>query len=326
MTGAPEAMVFQSVRDNDPRAKVQVKEQLQVLGIEKLVRAEGYRLPGYESFAAKVSRNGYVATGFGEDLAELAQEKALSEAIERVTLKEFARTRGIVEKSNGWSCHPSPTIAVQNCVLELIERDVALTAWQNGGPYYELPRSLWPEVLRVWQERQTVRPEFFDLKVLMAYTEKGACISALLFNDRGNFVAGHASGLNLELTILSATTECMRAAHAAIRFEHLADVTSLHSELKAQVQPGAHSVAYAYTRAIPREVRVVNSTEPEILDRWAHHEMIFREMKLESFEITYFQVGDRTVARVKSERFREVFWGKDLSGLCHQNNSPHIVG
>ncbi len=302
-------------------------EKIHVLEIQKLVRAEGYRLPGYEVFAAKVMRNGFLGVGFGEGISEVAKAKALSEAYERCVLEEFASTHNVLETSNGWSCHFSSKTAIQNGILELIERDVALWAWQRGGPYYELPKSLWPDVLHAWQEdHKKTRPEFFNLRILLSCNENGACISALLFNERRNFVAGHASGLELERTILSAIKECLRAAHAAIRFEHFAEVKRLHQGGTFAVQPGAHSVAYAYTATFPNTVQIIPASQRAILKIWDRHNTAFQNLNSSEFRINLFHFGDRVVARVKSDSLQEIFWGKDPRGSKHKNNNPHIVG
>ena len=298
-----------------------------ILKVEEIDRPAGYVLPGYDALAITVSRNGLEATGYGEGDSLLAKEKALSEAIERSALREFVRSRGISETSNGWSCHHTEPLAIENAILELIERDVVLSAWQTGGPFFEMPEALWPSALKVWKAAQRPRPEFFDLRLFLSETRNGASISALLFNERGNFVAGHASGLKLKNAIISATAECFRAAHAAIRFEHFAEVLSLHAATnKMQVEPGAHSLAYAYTVEIPSQVRIVSASESEILKKWDQHLELFQELDLRDYQVTLFHVEGRVVARVKNEKYKQIFWGQDPSGSKFQNNSPHFVG
>lgn len=310
-----------------PISKTRSVGEVYILGTKKLGRAEGYSIPGFESLAVEVSRNGYLATGFGEGPSAIAREKALSEAIERSVLAEHVETQGKTETSNGWSCHLSESLAVENAILELIERDVALTAWQSGGPFLEFPQSLWPVPLHAWQNSLRIRPEFFDLRILLSATNNGACISALLFNERNNFVAGHASALTIESAILSATAECLRAAHSAMRLEHFAEVADLHADTGSNpVEPGVHSVAYAYTVALPKEVEIVPASEKEVEARWSEHHRNFQNLDRRSLDITLFRVNGRAVARVRSDKFREIFWGKDPSGSCFQNNNPHFVG
>ena len=298
---------------------------VQILAMEKITRPTGYSLPNTEAISITVSRDGLKSTGFGEGTCTMAEAKALSEAIERSVLKEFAHHQGISETSNGWSCHLSAPLAIENAVFELIERDVALTTWQNGGPFFQVAEELWPYPLQTWKANLQPLPEFFDLKILLSATTNGACISALLFNDRGNFVAGHASAENLESAIVSATAECFRAAHSAVRFEHFAEVLALHSPtLENPIVPGAHSLAYAYTVALPQSVKIVTTSSSDILEKWTQHQQVFQNLNMRDFDISLFHVDDHVVARVKCEKYRQIFWGKDPEE--HQNNNPHFVG
>ena len=317
----------QSAQYTNSRCTQDRSSNIQIIKFEKMVRPTGYSLPGYEAVAITISRNGFEATGFGEGNGQLASDKALSEAIERSVLKELAYQQKIVETSNGWSCHRSAPLAVENAVFELIERDVALTAWQCGGPFMQLPEVLWPTVLKSWKTRLNPRPEFFDLKILLSETENGACISALLFNDRGNFVTGHAAGVNLESVIISATAECLRAAHAAIRLEHFADVLSLHAGTTEKItKPGVHSLAYAYTFCLPNTIKIIPASSSEIREKWRRQNQAFQDLEMRDFEVTLFHVESHIVARVKNKRYRQIFWGQDSNIFCFQNNSPHFVG
>ncbi len=259
----------QSAQYNSSRYIQDNSSNVHIIKSEKMVRPTGYSLPGYEAVATTITRYGFEATGFGEGIGQVANDKALSEAIERAVLMEFAYQQKIVETSNGWSCHRSAPLAKENAIFELIERDVALTAWQSGGPFMQLPEELWPSVLIAWKMSLNPRPEFFDLKILLSETENGACISALLFNDRGNFVTGHAAGTHLESVIISATAECLRSAHAAIRLEHFADVLSLHAGTTNKItKPGVHSLAYAYTFCMPNTVKIIQASSSQILEMW----------------------------------------------------------
>lgn len=293
----------------------------------KILRPEGYSLPGTVAIAVEVSLSGVSAEGYGEGIAPIAFEKAISEAIERCTLFSFSQTHQITETSNGWAAHTSADLAIQNAILELVERDVALSTWQNNGPFYQVPKSLWPLILHEWEHSCVSRPEFFDLRILLSENNQGACVSALLFNERGNFIAGHASGLELGSTIISATSECMRAAHAAVRFEHFSDVLDLHSgNTSVAAEPGAHSLAYAYTKQMPQEVQIVKAQEAEIKNLWSRHQFRFSCIDLDQFEISLFDIGNRVVARVKNEKFKQMFWGHDLENTDIKNNNPHFVG
>lgn len=299
--------------------------KIEIIETTTIIRPDGYALPNHRATSVTVLCNGLKTTGYGEGCGHATYEKALSEAVERSALFEFRRQTGRIESSNGWACHFTAAQAINAAVFELIERDVAVATWHAGGPFFVIPDELWPEQLRGW--RPATRPEFFDLKILLSESTNGVCISALLFNDRGNFVAGHASGPNLSDTILSAGAECLRAAHSAIRFEHFNDVRSLHAgRLNGPAEPAAHSIAYAYEVSIPQEFTIVSASSADIKTKWRRHIEGFNQLDRNNFSVTLFPIEDRVVARVKSEKYREMFWGPNQSGSKFKNNSPHFVG
>lgn len=304
-----------------------LSSRIQILGTTTIIRPEGYALPNHHATSVIISHADEQVTGYGEGDSQTALDKALSEAIERSMLIELRKQTGRRESSNGWACHLTADLAIDAALFELIERDVALSTWQAGGPFFLIPNALWPVQLQDWRSANKPRAEFFDLKVLISETTNGACISAMLFNDRGNFVAGHGSGLNLEDAILSASAECFRSAHAAIRFEHFIDVLHLHEgRLVLPAQPGAHSLAYAYGVSIPSVVSIVQMSTPEIRKIWARHVTKFRSLDRSDFTVTLFPVEERVVARVKGQRYQEIFWGSNPIDSKFKNNSPHCVG
>ena len=310
---------------NYPIAKESLLD-FQIFGLRKIVRPEGYTLPGSESLAIEVSCAGISAEGYGEGIPYIAKEKAISEAFERWALKAFCREHGLTETSNGWAAHTSSNLAIQNAFLELIERDVALSVWQNGGPFYEIPKSLWPISINEWRSNLR-RPEFFDLKIWLSSSENGACVSALLFNENGNFVVGHASSIELNKAIISATTECMRAAHSATQFEYFSDVLSLHSKLCVEkINPGAHSLAYAYKVELPKDINVISANTSEILFLWEKHQLTVATLNMNQAQIYLFQIRDRVVARVKCEKYQQIFWGQDSNNHLRKNKLSHFVG
>jgi hypothetical protein len=294
---------------------------------EEITRPVGYALPGYQAFSVTLEASGRTITGFGEGSKELALQKATSEAMERLALRLFCQNAGVSETSSGWAAHTVKNLAIRSSILELIERDVALTTWENGGPFFLVPSTLWPAPIRAWREATRERAEYFDLKILLSKSGNGVCISALLFNGRGNFVAGHASAFQIEDAIISAANECMRAAHLAIRFEYLSDVLALHADTDPAkpIEPGAHSLAYAYRETMPKEILFKEASDGEILSWWSAHQADLNDLDLREMDISLFEIGDRFVARVKSARYREIYWGKNQD-LSKRKLSPHFVG
>ena len=292
----------------------------------QIKRPEGYALPGFVALSVTAEAEGFLAKGYGEGPREIAREKAISEAFERLALFKFRSDNQSKETSSGWAAHRSADLAIQAAVFELIERDVALTVWENGGPFYLIPETLWPKNLVLWKESSRAGLEFYDLHVLLSANGNGSCVSVLLFNQNGNFVAGHASAFRLEDAILSAAKECFRAAHSAIQFAYFHDVKTLHSgQSGAVVAPGAHSLAYAYKEILPEIVRIERATADAVLSHWMRYQTKVNNFMRSDFNAQLFQVGDRIVARVKCPRYREIFWGR-TSDWSKPNQHPHFVG
>lgn len=292
----------------------------------EIKRPNGYALPGFVAFSVTAEADGFTATGYGEGSRDIAIEKAISEAFERMALFKFCADNKKSDTSSGWAAHRSAEFAVRAAVFELIERDVALTAWENGGPFYIVPESIWPKALRLWQSEQRTSLEFSDLRIFLSSTDSGACISALLFNESGNFVVGHASAFELQDAITSATNECFRAAHSAIQFDSFAEVMALHAgDQEATPSPAAHSLAYAYKETMPEVVRILSATEEEVFSQWQNHQTTFTNLNLATLDTQIFQVGDRIVARVRTPKYREIFWGRSKD-LTKRNQHPHFVG
>lgn len=297
-----------------------------IINATEIMRPAGYALPGFVALSVNVEADGLTAIGYGEGPRELAREKAISEALERLALFKFCANTKTKETSNGWAAHCSADLAIRAAILELVERDIALNSWENGGPFYLVPESLWPKPLLIWKMELRPHLEFSHLRILLSHSDNGACISALLFNESGNFVAGHASALRLEDAILSATNECFRAAHSAIQFDFLSEVAALHASGPGTgAAPGAHSLAYAYKETMPEVVQIESATEIEVRRHWERHQITLNQMNLADYDAQIFEVGDRVVARVKSPKHRQIFWGR-TNDLSKRNKHPHFVG
>ncbi len=298
-----------------------------VLRTDEIRRPIGFSIPGEKALSVTLEVEGRTATGFGEGEEELAYKRAYSEALERLALFSFCARTEAKESSNGWAAHTLPALAIDAAILELIERDVALTAWENGGPFYVLPDALWPSILTPWHSLESRRAEYSDLKLLLTHSENGAAISALLFNGRGNCVAGHGSSVTIEGAIRSAVNECFRAAHAALRFANLSDVFALHLETdrRQRFEPSAHSLAYAYREPFPAEVRVEPISEAEALGIWERHRQNFLQLDRAALDIILIDAGTHVVARVKSPRYRQIYWGR-CPDVSKPNQRPHFVG
>lgn len=300
----------------------------ELVDVNTIERAKGYELPGTSIVRVTVKHGDLEAVGHGEAQSmQFAVAKARSEAIERYTLFATNRLGMKSDSSNGWACHVNEAQAVEAAVFEIIEREVARKTWESGGPYYLIPRALWPTAVKLWDSREA--HEYSDLKLLLNIAEEGCAISALLFNKSGNFVSGHASASNLEHAVLSATQECLRAAHMALRFEYISEVFRLHQPASKQnsnrFEPGVHALAYAYSEKMPTFVEYKKITETQCLTTWRNHQDVSLRHLAEA-DTRLFHVGDRVVAHAYCKGFRKMLWGRDLDAEIKQNKHPHIVG
>lgn len=289
-----------------------------------LLRPQGYSFTGNTYLTITAEIEGFEGIGYGEGSSELAMAKARSEAVERACLKWFVRNYGGPESSNGWATHIDRELAIRNAFFELMERDIALTAWETGGPFFLVPDELWPAALTSWTQTSGSL-EFGIVRVLISFGERGACISVLLMNRSGRFVAGHAASLSLSGAIESAANEAFRAAHSALQFDHFATVRSLHNsdDQYAVAEPGAHSVAYAYNEVFPEEVAVSKMSAREIKMKWSGATAL--KPSDDAFTMTIFKAGPFITARLKSSWFREMYWGQAKVSNS-RNKRPHFVG
>jgi hypothetical protein len=295
--------------------------------VEEIARPSGYGIDGLHNVHIVVRSQDLSADGWGTGLPQIAHAKAYSEAIERYTLFLTAQTDPSILTSNGWSAHMDPASARDAAVAELVERDTALRVWFDAGPYFCVPNNLWPlEVLR-WQDRAlSAGVEFQRINVLLCDGPTGSCVTILLKNDAGCAVTGHASGSDLQRTILSAFFEAIRSAHAALRFDDFTEVIDLHTDASPKVAygPGANAMAYAYGEKLP-ELSICEASEFEVLQQWIRHQAKL-EAAIANAKVTYFKVGNRFVARAVLKGVLDIFWGRTPKELNVKNIRPHIVG
>lgn len=303
-------------------------QNLNMSDFQKIQRPAGYQIPGVVSGMVQAQTSNFSAQGFADSKLELAEDKAKSEAIERIVMMEWSRLNGFSDTSNGWACHPHLNTAIENALLELIERDVALRVWEEGPSYILIPSELWPLELKEWKERVGNSLEYSMLKATLCYSRNFGCVSVFLFNENGTCVVGHASKLQLAEALTSAFNECLRAAHSALRLEYFAEVMNLHdpSVKIVKCSPGAHSLAYAYKHTFPAEVQFMNCSVEQVQEKWRSHQQEISALDRSKFEIIAYKAMDRHVVRVRHPEFRQMYWGRVPNERLLKNKCPHNVG
>lgn len=291
--------------------------------IERVTRPRGYDLDGHMNVRASAVVDGFSVEGFGSGEPSVAREKAISELIERYILLVTQGGPFETTTSNGWAAHQSLSLALEAATYEVVERDSALRAWFEHGPFYEIPKSLWPQAVRRWTA-QGLSLEFADPKITLCLGPHGACVSAFLFNKFGGAVIGHASSSDLETAISSAFNEALRSAHAALRLDAFTEVVAIHSGQERNYSPNANALAYAYGIPLPR-LQWAPVSEGSLENLWKEHRKRVSAFNLQTSFKSY-RIADRIVVSVYSPHVLELFWGPTPSQLKAVNRHPHFVG
>lgn len=297
-----------------------------VVSVREINRPEGYNVPEYRNYHVVVEGDGIQAEGWGSGTLLEGIEKAKSEAFERYV---FFATNPLTDErksSSGWAAHLNFASARIAAVAELIERDSALSAWLNNGPYLNVPRSLWPECVSSWARLNSATTvEFRELTVLLSLGANGCSASVFLGNKEGGAVTGHASGFDLSAAIVSAFFEALRSAHAALRFEDFAEVARLHgNDLAIEFGPGGNAMAYAYGEPLP-SLNVQFASPEQIKDCWEGH-VSKLSANVDRASVDRFELEDRVVVHAALDNVSQIFWGPTPESWKSKNSHPHIVG
>jgi hypothetical protein len=125
-----------------------------------------------------------------------------------------------------------------------------------------------PLDIQEWRTKELSRSEFPTLSVLISTMGLGPSVTCLLQNKNGFGVSGHATRTTLKASIDAALAEACRAAHATLRKEYWGDSLRLKQKLSGSVDPGAHSVYYAYHEPFPAWMTGEAMTWAEAARQW----------------------------------------------------------
>lgn len=298
-------------------------------------RPEGYRLAKY-SYNAFVDYKNSLIIGCGEDCEseDLAKEKAISELIERLCLKSFCTENQFKSTSNGWAAHPHLELAKFASVFELIERDAAVSHWLTKTPMYMVETS---SILPNTFIRELSLSEFNELVCLVSFDFSGPLVTILLKNPEGYVISGHASGVSFKKCVQAATIEACRAAHHYLRFSFFDETKSILTNLNNfAVEPGAHSLMYAYHEPMPGWIFGKRLSYIKCQKMWDEKVLTFNNIMAAS-TFTIFKVADRFVTKAENPNLQSIFWGSTTQALKDnlinysnkkniKNYKPHLVG
>lgn len=236
------ATVFEN--DGEPLSRLSLPFQYDSLSVELGKRPIGFRFSDHiVNIVASFKGQQIIACGESGS-REIAEAKAVSELIERSALILHG-----AETSNGWAAHPTEDGARTNAILELVERDAVLAHWYSSTPFFEIEWASLPEAIQSWSKNELARSEFPILRVLLSTEGLGPSVTCLLVKANGFGVAAHGCRESLSASITSAIAEACRAAHSTLRREYWNDSLKLKNRQPGRVDPGTHSVYYAYHEA-----------------------------------------------------------------------------
>jgi hypothetical protein len=265
----------------------------------------------------------------------LAKAKARSELIERWALLTSSKCEQ-VETSNGWAAHPDKDQALLNAIFELVERDAVLSQWYCATPFFKLQKANLPISIQKWIADELSQSEFPELMVLISTKGIGPSVSCILKNFKGFGVSGHATRRTLEESIRAALTEACRAAHSTLRREYWGDTLKLKNGVHGLVDPGAHSVYYAYHEPFPTWVFGSELTWAEANAHWSARINSVTD-KIGDFKFQAVLESPLFVGFVKHSSAFELRWGcttveevisspgAKRIGLGSVNKETHIV-
>lgn len=228
---------------------------LQDVRVSRDTRPEGFRFSKFIINIEATLDGGDIRSCGEADDESIAMTKAIMELIERSSLMRWYREHrpGVFGTSNGWAAHETIAQAKNNAVLELVERDAVLAQWYLALPFLEIPSREWPREVADWARTELFTSEFQNMRILVSTEGLGPSVTCLFVNGEGYGVSGHAAKETLRESIDAAIAETCRAAHNSIRRSFWNDsLTLLKGVGGARVQPGAHTVFYAYHRPFPQ--------------------------------------------------------------------------
>lgn len=225
---------------------------LEACKVSSGTRPEGFRFHSdIVNIEAVLKETSMIVCGEA-NCSELAMTKAVAELIERSALWTWNKANiKNLKSSNGWAAHISIEAAKQSAILELIERDAVLAQWYSSTPFLEIDPSDLPFCTKKWRDKELSKSEFPIMRILISTKGIGPSVTCVFMNKKGNGVVSHATREFLSQAIESAIAEACRAAHLYLRKAFWEDTLSIKYGQKQKIDPGAHSVYYAYHETLP---------------------------------------------------------------------------
>jgi hypothetical protein len=299
-------------------------------------RPEGFRFSKHIiNIEAPLVGRTLVLTGEAET-EEVAFAKAYSEFLERLAFFKTTEANANMHNTNGWAAHPEPATAKLNAILELCERDSILKHWAAQCALKEITFASLPLGIRNWASSELRTSELPILKVFVTHEGRAPAVVCMLINKSGFGVTGHASGLDLESALRSAIAEACRAGHQMVRRSFWNDAIALRdADLTQEIQPGAHSVYYAYIEPLPKWIYGDFTNYGDAAADWNSRLTDLIRSDFKEFTFTKVLEGEITVGFASHPDCYDLQWGRPdglwMGGgryfdlFSSKNLKPHFV-
>jgi len=300
----------------------------------RIIRAQGYRFSPVSFMTKVIASNGVEASGFGEGSSDLITlQKSVVEGIERVIFSLMKRLDTSILSSNGWAAHGSVEKANRSALLELLERDAALTHWLTETALYEVDPATFPKQISDWAKTDLVfAPRFKRLRILVSSLGHIPSVTTVLCDPDGFAVLSHATANTLDAAISKALAETCRIAE-------LSGVLSASSSGELST-PEDHAMAYTQSLPLPSFVFGKSESFSTLSLIWQKRMNSFspKALKLKFLNIS---CGPLVIARATSPDVQDLFFGEtvtaqknewinvhrltEVKGFLKLNPLPHFV-
>lgn len=278
---------------------------VQVVSCSRSERAPGYRFVRYSYSVKARSTSGIETTGYGEsDSKFVAIQKAIAEAVERVTMLEAAKLDPTVRTSNGWAAHVTKARAEASARWELLERDTALVIWFSKLGYATLRQDELPaRVRRFVRDELSLAPRYDQLRVLTGFVGDAPLVGVMLHDSERKGFISFASGFDLDRAIEGALAEACRMADL-----HAKGLVVHSSPEKAFETPDDHALFYAEAYPFPEFFFYgAEMGYRSDLRYWARKSR--RASSVSGFSFEHFRCGPLFIARARNSALQDLFFG-----------------
>jgi len=206
------------------------------------------------TFVTEISGGGISEVGCGEsDNKLVALQKSISESIERVLFRALKGSKFGTATSNGWAAHFNRGQCEHAALMELLERDAALTHWFTEAPFLEIDLESAPLWIKTWAKGPHSQSQFPNLRVLLSTLGHVPTISTLFQNQDGMGVVSHGASRSLEKSYTRALIETGKIARIVASGGYQNSSKKLFSSDIAILPTGPfeQAVTYSYHRAFP---------------------------------------------------------------------------